>query len=139
MTVEDIPKLALLYKQFWNEDSCVETMIKQFEKLQKSNTHILLSAVENGELIGSVMGIICEDLYGKCEPFMVIENMIVDEKYRRKGVGRAVIQEIEKQAMDLNCTLIILVTETNRDDACSFYASLGYDPDTHKGFKKKLK
>jgi len=135
MTVEDIPKLALLYKQFWNEDSCVETMVKQFEKLQKSNTHILLSAVEDGELIGSVMGIICEDLYSKCKPFLVIENMIVDKKYRRKGVGRALIQETEKQAVELNCTQIILVA----DDACNFYASLGYNPDTHKGFKKKLK
>lgn len=85
------------------------------------------------------MGVICEDLYGKCEPFMVIENMIVDEEYRRKGVGKALIQEIEKQATVLNCTQIILVNEANRDDACNFYASLGYNPDTHKGFKKKLK
>lgn len=67
MIADDIPKLALLYKQFWNEDSCEEAMIKQFEKLQRSDNYVLLSAVLGGELIGSAMGIDCEDLYDKCE------------------------------------------------------------------------
>ncbi len=139
MIVDDIPKLALLYNQFWNEDSCVETMIKQFEKLQRSDNYVLLSAVLDGELIGSAMGIVCEDLYGKCEPFMVLENVIVDKNHRRKGVGKALIREIEKYAVDSNCTQIILVTETDRVDACNFYASVGYNPNANKGFKKKLK
>jgi len=83
MVIEDIPKLAQLYEQFWNEKSCVDKMLETFKRLSKNKTHVLLSAVENGELIGSVMGVICEDLYGDCRPFMVLENMIVDEKYRR--------------------------------------------------------
>lgn len=70
---------------------------------------------------------------------MVLENVIVDKKHRRKGVGKALIREIEKHAVDLNCTQIILVTETDRIDACNFYASVGYNPNTNKGFKKKLK
>lgn len=28
---------------------------------------------------------------------------------------------------------------TNRTDAHGFYKSLGYHPDTHKGFKKRLR
>ena len=139
MVANDIPELALLYKQFWNEDSCVETMYYQFKKLCESGTHILLSAVENGLLIGSVMGVICEELYGSCKPFLVLENMIVDSKYRNKGVGKALISEIEKIAAQKNCTQIILITDTHRIDACKFYESVGYNPNTHKGFKKKLK
>jgi hypothetical protein len=30
MIAEDIPQLARLYKQFWNEESSVEAMHKQF-------------------------------------------------------------------------------------------------------------
>ena len=85
------------------------------------------------------MGVICEEIYGDCRPFMVLENMIVDEKYRNQGVGKALIFELEKVAADKNCTQIILVTESNRIDACEFYESVGYNPDSHKGFKKKLK
>jgi len=138
MIADDILQLAQLYKQFWDEDSSLDTMYKQFSKLSTSGTHVFLSAVENDRLIGSVMGVICEELYGDCKPFMVLENLIVDRSYRNKGVGRALINELERTATAKNCTQIILVTETNRIDACSFYESAGYKPGTHKGFKKKL-
>jgi len=45
--------------------------------------------------------------------------------------------ELEKRAEE-RCNQIILVTETNRIDACRFYESVGYKPEIHKGFKKKL-
>jgi Acetyltransferases len=138
MIIADIPELALLYKQFWNEDSCIELMCSQFKKLCKCDTHILLSAVENGKLIGSVMGVICEELYGSCKPFMVLENMIVDSQFRNKGVGKALVSELEKIAVQKNCTQIILITDTQRIDARKFYESVGYNPNTHKGYKKKL-
>lgn len=39
MTVkEDMPELALLYKQFWNEDSSIELMESKFIDLQKNPT-----------------------------------------------------------------------------------------------------
>jgi hypothetical protein len=49
---------------------------------------------------------------------MIIRNMVVEDF--------------------LNCSQILLVTEIDRIDACQFYESVGYNPDTHKGFKKKL-
>ncbi|AFM41067.1 acetyltransferase [Desulfosporosinus acidiphilus SJ4] len=139
MIAEDIPQLARLYKQFWNEESSVEAMHKQFNKLQKNRSHILVSAIQNKALIGSVMGVICEELYGDCKPFLVLENMIVDKTYRNQGVGKALVSELEKIATKRNCTQVILVTESNRIDACKFYESAGYSSQTHKGFKKKLK
>lgn len=139
MIIDDIPQLAQLYKQFWDQESCIETMYKKFKKFHENVFHILLCAVENNLLIGSVMGVICGELYGECQPFIVLENMIVDKKYRNKGVGKALISELENKAAKKNCTQIILVTEANRIDACEFYKSVGYNPDTHKGFKKKLK
>lgn len=138
MRIEDVPQLAMLYSQFWNENSCVEKMQKQFKKLQQKDTHILLSAVEENHLIGSIMGIVCEELYGECKPFLVIENMIVDKNIRKKGIGKALISELEKLAKERDCTQIILVTERDRLDACSFYESAGFHPTANKGYKKKI-
>lgn len=135
---KDLPKLAELYKQFWNEESNIEKMNIQFKKIKKANSHIILGAFENENMIGSVMGVICDELYGNCKAFMVIENMIVDNSKRKKGIGKKLIEEIEKIAKLRNCTQIILVTETNRKDACSFYESVGYLPEIQKGYKKKL-
>jgi GNAT superfamily N-acetyltransferase len=138
MIADDIPQLALLYKQFWGEDSCIEAMYNQFYKICGNSTHVLLSAIENGQLVGSVMGVICAELYGSCKPFMILENMIVDRKYRNKAIGKTLIAELEKIAINKGCTQIILVTETTRVDACNFYESVGYNPNTHRGFKKRL-
>lgn len=139
MIADDIPQLAKLYEQFWDEESCVETMCEKFNQFRENGSHILLCAVENDQLIGSIMGVICGELYGDCKPFIVLENMIVNIRYRNQGVGKALIYELEKIAADKNCTQIILVTEANRTDACEFYQSVGYNPDSHKGYKKKLK
>ncbi|EGW35858.1 acetyltransferase family protein [Desulfosporosinus sp. OT] len=138
MIVDDIPQLAQLYRQFWDEDSCVDTMDQKFNLFMKDDSHILLSVVENNCLIGSVMGVICGELYGDCRPFLVLENMIIDQKYRNRGVGKVLLSELEKRASEKNCTQIILVTESDRIEACRFYESVGYNPDTHKGYKKKL-
>jgi ribosomal protein S18 acetylase RimI-like enzyme len=138
MIIEDIPGLAMLYKQFWNENSCIEKMQNQFEKLQHNDTHILLCAVGQNQLVGSVMGIVCEELYGDCRPFMVIENMIVDKNYRKNGIGKALFSELERIAKERNCTQIILVTETDRIDACRFYESMGFKPKSNNGYKKIL-
>ncbi len=137
MELEDINHLSLLYQQFWNELSDVNKMREQFVKMKGSNTHILLSAVEDNKLIGSVMGILCEELYGECRPFLLIENIIVDKNSRRNGIGKALLTELEKLAKEKNCTQMILVTESERFDACGFYEAYGFQLN-NKGYKKKL-
>jgi len=139
MIADDIPQLEQLYRQFWGEESSIEIMIKQFNKLDKNDSYIFLSAVESNKLIGSVMGVICEELYGDCKPFLVLENMIVDKNHRIRGIGKALISELEKIAIKKDCTQVIFVTERNRFDAVKFYESAGYSSQTHVGFKKKLR
>ncbi|GHT78479.1 N-acetyltransferase [Bacteroidia bacterium] len=138
LIIEDIPQLAILYKSFWNENSNIDKMKNEFNKLKQNNSYIILCAKENNILIGSVMGIICEELYGDCKPFMIVENMIIDNNYRRKGIGKKIFMELEKRGKEKECTQIILVTETNRKDACNFYESVGFDPIKNKGYKKKI-
>lgn len=138
MVKEDIPGLALLYKQFWNEDSSIDLMETKFAQLQKNPNYLFLSAIEDNKLVGSVMGIICEELYGDCKPFLVIEDLIVDDNYRKKGIGKALMTEIERHAVAYNCYQILLITENSRIDTIAFYESIGFNPNTHKGFKKSL-
>lgn len=139
MAEGDIPQLAALYREFWNEDSDVGKMRVQFRKMIDSGSYILLSALEDGRLVSSVTGIVCEELYGECRPFLVAENMIVNSGHRGKGIGAALMAELEQRAVAKGCGQILLVTDTVRLDARGFYAALGFAPDTHTGFKKKLK
>lgn len=139
MIKKDIPELALLYKQFWNENSSVELMEKRFLELQNNPGYVFVCALVNNRLIGSVLGIICQELYGECKPFLLVEDLIVDEKYRRKGAGKALMIEIERIAIQHECYQILFITENDRIDTIAFYTFLGFNPNTHKGFKKSLR
>ena len=134
----DLPQLAALYEQFWGEKSYPEKMARQLEELERQGTHIVLGAEEGGRLLGSVMGVVCGELYGDCSPFLVVENMIVDKSCRRAGVGRTLLAELENRAKARGCTQVSLVTEKERRDACGFYESTGFAPDKNAGYKKKL-
>ena len=139
MVVADMSALSELYCQFWDEPSNVQKMNDTFSRLHQNNSYIFLCAIDGNQLVGSVMGIICEELYGECQPFLVVENMVVDRNHRKRGIGRLLFEELEQKAKNKGCTQIILVTETVRKDACGFYESLGFNPISNKGYKKKLK
>jgi len=133
-----MPGLAQLYYQFWNTSSDVLKMRNKLTQIQNNSAYILLCAAEQDHIVGTVMGIVCEELYGDCLPFMLVENMIVDGTSRRMGIGRSLLLELENRARETGCRQILLVTETNRDDARAFYEALGFHPATNKGYKKTL-
>jgi ribosomal protein S18 acetylase RimI-like enzyme len=135
---EDLPALARLYVQFWNEESSLGRMEETFARLKEDPDYIFLVADVEDEIAGSLMGIICEELYRECRPFMVIEDVIVDREFREQGIGSALMREIEAYAVSRNCNYIIFVSERERTDAVPFYRSLGYAPDSYRGFKKRL-
>jgi ribosomal protein S18 acetylase RimI-like enzyme len=139
LTDDDLTPLAEMFQQFWGEKSSLENMRKTFSRLAANPAYILLAAKQNDRLAGFAMGIICEELYGDCKPFMVIEDLIVDNTQQRKGVGSALMRELEKCAVDQNCCQIVFVTEAGRTQAHRFYESLGYESESYKGFKKKMK
>ena len=136
---KDLPVLAKLFKQFWNEETNIEKMQATFSKLIRNPAYHLLGAQKEGKLVGFAMGIVCEELYGECEPFMMIEDFIVDKKYRRNGIGAALMAALEQRAIEQNCCQVLFVTEANRKEAIRFYSSMGYDPNSHTGFKKRVR
>lgn len=135
---DDLEDLASLYKQFWGEESSPVKMQETFQRLKRDPNYIFLVAEQRGQLVGSVMGIICEELYGQCRPFMIIEDVVVDRKNRRKGIATLLMRELEARAAGIDCSYIIFVTESTRSEARKFYESLGYDAESYHGFKKRL-
>ena len=138
LTEQDLPDLVRLYKQFHGEDSSLEEMRITFRRLENDMDYCLLGVREEGRLIGSVMGILCWELYGPCRPFMVVEDVIVDQGHRRRGVGSKLMRAIERVALRHDCSYIMLVTDANRTDALGFYEHLGYHPDRYRACKKYL-
>lgn len=134
----DLEALARLYRQFWDEESNLDRMKAIYEELSTNPKYILLCATMDEVVVGSVMGIVCDELYGECRPFLLMENLVVDAGFRRHGIGKALLSELEKKAREWKCSQILFITEADRKDAVSFYKSAGYNAQKHIGFKKSL-
>jgi ribosomal protein S18 acetylase RimI-like enzyme len=135
---EDLPALAGLHRQFWGAESDLERMRTRFQELETDPRYILLCAAVEQVVVGSIMGIVCDELYGDCRPFLLMENLVVDAAHRRKGIGRLLLAELQRQGRKRGCSQILFITEADRKDALSFYESAGYDPRKHVGFKKSF-
>jgi len=136
---DDIEQLSALYQQLVEHEPDANAMRRALHQASSNKNHILFGAKdEEGRLLGSCMGVICETLVGRCRPFMVVEDVVVDESARRTGIGRALMVELEKHARERDCSYIILLTDADRPDAQRFYSSLGYRADAYRGFKKTL-
>jgi len=132
-------QLAILYEELTGTKTNRALMESLYKKIADHTDYILMGAkdAEQG-LVGSVMGIICTDPVGECQPFMVLENLIVKETSHRQGVGQQLVNFIENCARERNCYYIMLVSLAKRKKAHAFYESMGYGRGIVQGFKKYL-
>ncbi|MBO9583014.1 MAG: GNAT family N-acetyltransferase [Flavobacterium sp.] len=63
--------------------------------------------------------------------YLEIDNFVVNPQYRSKGIGKMLTDYIEKKAIELNCSSIVLDAFTGNFAAHRFYYNQGYAP---KGF-----
>jgi len=136
--LESLEQLADLYQELMNQRSNSDKLEQVFNVIKADNRYILLGAFVDGELMGSLMGIMCHDLIGECKSFMVIENVVVSSRARRQGVGRRLMLAIEEVAHERDCLYIILVSGEQRKEAHIFYESLGYRDEKVEGYRKYL-
>ena len=58
---------------------------------------------------------------------MEVKRMYVKPEYRKKGIARAVLADLEKWAVELGFTFCILETGKKMPEAIGLYESSGYD------------
>lgn len=56
----------------------------------------------------------------------VIEDIIVDEKYRSKGLGKELMSSLLKEAEKRNAKVLTLTSNPNRKKARAIYEKLGF-------------
>lgn len=138
VTEKDLPDLALLQQELADERGDLLRMRQLFPIVAGDNNYHLLGVKKNGRLIASLVGIVCHDLFGKCIPFMVVENVVVKKECRRQRIGTILMAEIERIARDKGCRYVTLVSSVDRPAAHEFYHRCGYESEHYKGFNKTI-
>jgi len=135
--LSDTDELSELFYEFIGTDSNKIVIKEQIEKINNTSNYFLAVACDGNKVIGTSMAILCYDFVGNCNPFLLVENVVVSPQYRSKGVGKLLMKAIEDFGAKNTCNYIILVSGNHRKQAHKFYESLGYSNE-NIGFKKRL-
>lgn len=137
---KDIEGLNHLYYQLSRGDHGLSPDFRAIfaQMREDSSYHLLVAISEDQRVTGSLLGIVCMSLAEKYEAFLVIEDVIVDEEYRRAGIGRALFEKMHEIALEYKCAYSILVSSGFRKEAHRFYESMGYS-DSVIGFRRKFR
>ncbi|HEY6787699.1 MAG TPA: GNAT family N-acetyltransferase [Trebonia sp.] len=82
----------------------------------------LLVAVGGGEQLGYLLGFQHVSFFAN-GPVAQVEEILVRGSHQGQGIGRALMDEFERWAAVLGCTLVALATRR----AAPFYHALGYE------------
>lgn len=89
----------------------------------RAGTRLLLVARQEGRIVGTVQ---LDTATPPNQPHRAeVTKLLVDPNFRRRGIARALMAELERQARRLGRSLITLDTVTG-DKAEPLYASLGF-------------
>ncbi|MGH8781352.1 GNAT family N-acetyltransferase [Paraburkholderia sp.] len=89
----------------------------------QAGTRLLLVARQAGHIVGAVQ--LDYDTMPNQRHRAEVRKLLVHPAFRRRGIARALMHEVESAAARLGRTLLTLDTRTG-DDAEPLYASLGY-------------
>ena len=98
-----------------------------FEASLTDNSKIMIGAEVDGKIVGFVIVQIRQTLDKIHTPriFAYLENIVVDENYRRKGIGTVIYQEGIKRAKEQGATSMELKVWNFNTGAINFYQSMG--------------
>ena len=135
LKIEDVEDLLELYKKLTPFENSLEKSIEIYKEMLQEEQYLIVVAKEDDKVIGSVLGVCCKSIAAGGKPFLVIEDVIVDNKVRGKGIGKKLMKTLDKFAKEKHCLYTILVSSAYRKEAHKFYESLGFTEDV-RGFRK---
>jgi GNAT superfamily N-acetyltransferase len=138
----DLPRILELY----HELSMITTKAEQhlstsgddyrrvFAEISGNPRRELLVAEYEGEVVGTVALFIIPNLSHGATPYALVENLVVNHKYRRKGIGKKLMEYTIVRARQEGCHRIELCSSKGRKEAHRLYRSVGFKPEAY-GFR----
>jgi GNAT superfamily N-acetyltransferase len=131
----DAAALQFLYRQLVDDDN-VNVTESQIQMIEDDGRTRLLVCEIDGSVCATVLVSLCADVMYADQPFAVVENLVVDQGCRGKGIGQALLREVEEFCLSRNCSKMMLLSSVSRVDAHRFFEHAGFRSDRKRGFVK---
>ena len=134
--VRDIPRILELYEELTETKQDISAVkakqvLKQINAISDGK---LLVAEKDGEVLGTLYIQVIPNLSHNGTPYAIIENVVVDKRFHKQGIGRQLIENALAFARGDGCYKVQLLSMKKRLDAHQFYRTLGFE-DSALGFR----
>jgi GNAT superfamily N-acetyltransferase len=135
-TEQDIPSVLELYQELTGErhDLTRYETGPALAEIAAMPGHELVVVEEDGMVVGTMVLLVVPNLSHGALPWAMVENMVVDRKYRRRGIGRLLVEYAIARARQAGCYKVQLLSNKKRRQAHRFYRSLGFKASAY-GFR----
>ena len=131
----DASAIEALYRELVS-DPFICVLPEQVGALAASPTNFLLVAKADGIVCPTALLSVCPDVMYRTQPFGVVENVVVTEAVRGRGVGRLLLAQVEQLAGDHGCSKLMLLSGAVREAAHAFFRRGGFTGDTKHALVK---
>lgn len=126
---EDFDGLMRLYTQLHGNPIPENTpaLEKLWNDILSDENHHIIVAVEDGKIVSSCVCVIVPNLTHSQRPYALIENVVTDENYRKKGLATACLDYAKALSEKENCYKMMLLTGSKEEATLNFYRKAGYN------------
>ena len=91
-------------------------------------------AEEDGVLVSCCHIVVVPNLTRGVHPYALIENVVTHRDYRRRGLGKQVLEYAINWAWQQGCFKVMLMTGRRKEDVDSFYRGIGFESAGKRAF-----
>ncbi|NYE71691.1 GNAT superfamily N-acetyltransferase [Microlunatus parietis] len=132
----DLEAIMRLYGQLNPDDPVIEDGSDRevFERIL-ADPGLQLSVLErDGEVVATTYLNVIPNLSRAASPYAIIENVVVDESLRGRGLGKLIMDHTLQEAWRRGCYKVMLLTGSKRASTHAFYRACGFTPDVKTGY-----
>lgn len=136
ITENDFDQLLGLYMQLHDNPfpGKSERVLAVWNNILADENHHIIVAEEDGNIVSSCVCVIIPNLTRGQRPYAFVENVITDEKYRKKGLATACLDYARELAQRKNYYKMMLLTGARQESTLRFYEQAGYNKNDKTAF-----
>ena len=118
----DLDGLLRLYMQLHDNPMPEKTaeLLQIWDEIFQDKNHHVIVAVEDGKILSSCVCIIIPNLTHSQRPYALIENVITDEKFRKRGLATQCLNFAKEIALKENCYKMMLLTGSKKESTLEY-------------------
>jgi GNAT superfamily N-acetyltransferase len=132
----DLEDILRLYRQLLPADPVLRDgsdAVAFAQILRSPGLHLFVLEVD-GVVVATTYLNVIPNLTRSASPYAVIENVVVEEAARGRGLGKQIMAATLQAAWDAGCYKAMLQTGSRRPATHAFYRACGFSPDAKTAY-----